>query len=113
MRALGDMNVASAEWFVSKQIELANNLMESSLASSKEFFAVKTPAEAAQVSSKLMQSTVETITGFVKESAANAAKTREGLKVVIDDAVKLNTEYSAKAVDSSVEAIKKTAKKAA
>ena len=113
LRAFGDLQVSTAEWFVSKQIELANNLMESTLASSKELSAVKTPAEAAQISSKVMQSTVETITGFVKESADNAVKTREGLKVVIDDAVKLNSEYAGKAVNSSVEAIKKTAKKAA
>ncbi|MBC8211938.1 MAG: phasin family protein [Gammaproteobacteria bacterium] len=113
LRAFGDLNVASTEWFISKQVELTNNLMDTALASSTVIFAAKTPAEAAQASSKMMQAMVETVTGYVKESTDNALKTREGLKVVIDDAYKLNTEYSTKAMDSSVEAIKKTAKKAA
>ena len=113
LRAFGDLNVATAEWFIKKQVELTNNLMDSGLASSKEILTAKTPAEAAQASSKMMQAMVETVTGYVKESTDNVLKTREGLKVVIDDAYKLNSEYAGKAVDTSVEAIKKTAKKAA
>jgi phasin family protein len=110
---LGDLQVATGEWLISKQIELTNNMMETGLAGSKEIFAAKTPAEASQASSKLMQSMVETMTGYVKETSDNVVKTREGLKVVIDDAVKLNTEYAGKAIESSVKAIKKTAPKAA
>lgn len=113
MRALGDLNVASSEWFVNKQIELSNALLESGVASSKEITSAKTPAEAAQASSKLTQTLADTLTGFVKESTANAEKTRDELKAVIDDAVKLNSEYAGKAFDSGVETIKKTAKKAA
>ena len=113
MRALGDLNVASAEWFVTKQLEMSNALLETGVATSKEIASAKTPAEAALASSKLMQSLAETLTGFVKESSANAEKTRDELKAVIDDAVKMNSEFAGKAVESGVETIKKTAKKAA
>lgn len=113
MRALGDLNVASAEWFVNKQVELSNVLLESGLATSKEIASAKTPTDAAAASNKMMQTLTETMTGFVKESSANAEKTRDELKAVIDGAVKLNSEYAGKAVESGVETIKKTAKKAA
>lgn len=113
MRALGDLNVASAEWFVNKQVELSTALMETGLATSKEITAAKTPADAVSVSSKLMQTLAETMTGFVKESTANAEKTRDEMKAVIDDAVKLNSEYATKAIDTGVETVKKAAKKAA
>ena len=113
LRAFGDLNVATAEWFVSKQLELSKSMMETVLASGKEIAAAKTPAEAAQVSSQLMQSMTESMTGFVKESSANAVIARDELKVVIDDAVKLNSEYAGKAFESGVETIKKTAQKAA
>lgn len=113
MRALGDLNVATAEWFVSKQLELGKSMMETALSTGKEIAAAKTPVEAAQASSKLMQSMAESVTEFVKESSANAVSTRDELKVVIDDAVKLNSEYANKAFESGVETIKKTAQKAA
>lgn len=113
MRAIGDLNVASAEWFVNKQVELSNALLETGMATSKEIASAKTPVEAAMASSKLMQTLAETLTGFVKESSENAEKARDDLKAVIDDAVKLNSEYAGKAFDSGVETIKKTAKKAA
>ncbi len=113
LRAFGDLNVATTEWFVNKQIELSNSMMETALASGNEIASAKTPAEASQVSSKMIQSMTESMTGFVKESSENAVKTRDELKVVIDDAVKLNTEYAGKAFESSVETIKKATKKAA
>ncbi len=113
LRAFGDLNVATVEWFVNKQVEMSNNMIEAALASSKEIAAAKTPAEAAQASSNLMQSVTESMTGFVTESSANAVITRDELKVVIDDAVKLNSEYAGKAIENGVETIKKTAQKAA
>ena len=113
LRAFGDLNVATAEWFINKQLELTSSLMDAGLASSKEITAAKTPAEAVQASSKLMQTLAESMTGFVKESTSNAVKTRDELKVVIDDAVKLNTEYAGKAFESGMETVRKSAKKAA
>lgn len=113
MRALGDLNVASAEWFVAKQVELSNALLQTGVATSKEIASAKTPAEAALASGKLIQALAETLTGFVKESSTNAEKTRDEFKAVIDDAVKLNSEYAGKAIESGVETIKKTANKAA
>ncbi len=113
LRAFGDLNVATAEWLVNKQVALSKSMMETVIESGKEISSAKAPAEALQASTKMMQSLAESMTGFVQESSDNAVKTRDGLKVVIDDAVKLNSEYSAKAFDSSVEAIKKTANKAA
>ena len=113
LRAFGDLNVATAEWFINKQLELTSTLMDAGLASSKEITAAKTPAEAVQASSKLMQTLAESMTGFVKESTSNAVKTRDELKVVIDDAVKLNTEYAGKAFESGMETVRKSAKKAA
>lgn len=112
LRALGDLNVATGEWFINKQVEMTNTLMEAGIASSKEISSAKSPAEAVQVSSKLVQTVADTMTGYVKESAANAIKTRDELKVVIDDAVKLNSEYATKAFENGVEVAKKTAKKA-
>ena len=63
--------------------------------------------------SKLMQNLTETVSGYVKDSAADAVKARDELKVVIDDAVSLNTEYAGKAYDSGVETVKKAAGKKA
>lgn len=113
MRAFGDLNVATAQMLVNKQIELNNSLLETGLASSKELAAVKTPVDAVSISTKLMQSVAETMTGFVKDSAAESLKARETLKGVIDDTYALNGEYAGKAFDASVETVKKTAKKAA
>lgn len=113
LRSFGDLNVATAEWFVSKQLELSKSMMDTAVESSKEISAAKTPAEAFEASTKMMQSMAESMTGFVKESSANAIITRDELKVVIDDAVKLNSEYSSKAFEKGVETIKKTTQKAA
>ena len=120
MRAFGDLNVATAQAFINKQVELTNSIMEASLATGTEIAAAKTPVEAMQASSALMQNLTDTVTGFVKDSASDAVKARDELKVVIDDAVSLNTEYAEKAfesgvetVKSNVETVKKAAKKAA
>lgn len=113
MRAFGDLNVATAELLVNKQIELSNSLLETGLASSKEFAAVKTPVEAVEVSTKMLQSVAQTLTGFVKDSTAETLKARDSLKVVIDESYALNSEYAGKALDSGVETVKKAAKQAA
>jgi phasin family protein len=113
MRAFGDLNVATAQSFINKQVELTNTIVEASLATSKEIASAKTPVDAMQASSALMQTMADSLTGFVKESAADAVKSRDELKVAIDDAVKLNNEFATKAFDKGVEAVKKTAKKAA
>jgi adenylate cyclase class IV len=113
MRAFGDLNVATAQSFINKQVELTNTIVEASLVTSKELASAKTPVDVMQTSSALMQTVSDSVTGFVKESAADAVKTRDELKVAIDDAVKLNSEFATKAFDSGVEVVKKTAKKAA
>ena len=116
MRAFGDLNVATAQAFINKQVELTSTVIEASLATGKEIAAAKTPVEAMQASGALMQNLTDTVTGFVKESAADAVKARDELKVVIDDAVSLNTEYAGKAFDNGVETVKnnvETVKKAA
>ncbi len=113
LRALGDLNVASVEWLINKQVELTNTLMEAGLESGKEISAAKSPADAVQASGKLVQTVADTVSGYVKDSTANVVKTRDELKAVIDDAVKLNSEYATKAFENGVEVAKKTAKKAA
>lgn len=113
MRAFGDLNVATAQSFINKQVELTKTIVEASVASSKEIASAKTPADAMQVSSALMQTMADSVTGFVKESAADAVKSNDELKVAIDDAVKMNSEFATKAFDTGVEVAKKTAKKAA
>jgi phasin family protein len=113
MRAFGDLNVATAQQFINKQVELTNTIVAASLATSKEISAAKSPVDAMQASSALVQNLTDTVTGYVKESAADAVKTRDELKVAIDEAVKLNTEFAGKAFENGVETVKKTAKKAA
>jgi len=113
MRAFGDLNVATAQQFINKQVELTSTIVEAGLATSKEISAAKSPVDAMQASSALVQNLTETVTGYVKESAADAVKARDELKVAIDEAVKLNTEYAGKAFENGVETVKKTAKKAA
>ena len=112
MRAFGDLSVANAQQFINKQVDLSNSIIETSLASSKELAAAKTPVDAMQVSSTLVKSLTETMTGYVKDSAADAVKARDELKEAIDGGVKLNTEYAQKAFDAGVDTVKKTAKKA-
>lgn len=113
MRAFGDLNVANAQLFIDKQVELNNALLTAGLAGQKEMATAKTPADAVQMANSLVQTWTETLTGFVKESSETAVKAREELKAAIDDAVKLNTEYATKAYESGVETVKKAAKKAA
>lgn len=112
MRAFGDLSVANAQAFVNKQVELSNTIIEASLATSKEIASAKSPVDAMQASGALVQNLTETVSGFVKDSAADAVKARDELKDAIDDSVKLNSEYAQKAFDSGVETVKKTAKKA-
>jgi phasin family protein len=113
MRAFGDLNVATAQQIINKQVELGNSIMEASIATGKEVAAAKTPVEAMQAGSSLMQNMTETLSGYVKESAAEAVKTRDELKDVMDAAVKLNTEYAGKAFENGVETVKKTTAKKA
>jgi phasin family protein len=115
MRAFGDLNVATAQLFINKQVELTNHIMETSLASGKQMAAAKTPVEAMQVSSALMQDMTDSVSGFVKDAAADAVKARDDLKAVIDDAVSMNSEYANKAFETGMETVKQnveTAKKA-
>ena len=113
MRAMGDLNVAAAELFVNKQVELGTSLLDTGLASSKELAAVKTPAEAMEISSNFIKTLTATMTGFFEESKVNAEKAGEDMKVAINDAVKLNSELAGKAMETGIETFKKTAKKAA
>ena len=113
LRAFGDLSVSNVQWFIDKQVALNNSLMQAGVEGQKEIAAAKTPADAVQSASKLMQVWAESLTGFVKESSESAVKAREELKAVFDEAVKLNTEYATKAYDAGVAEVKKQAKKAA
>ncbi len=113
LKALGELNVATADSLVKKQVELSNSLFGASLASSKDLAAVKTPADAVEVSSKLVQLVAATVTSFVKDATASTLEARGTLKTIIDDSYALNSEYSGTAFDAGVEKAKKAAKKAA
>ena len=113
MRAFGDLSVANAQWFIDKQVELNSSLMQASVEGQKEIAAAKTPTDAVQSASKLMQTWAESLTGFVKASSEKSVAARDELKAVIDDAVKMNSEYASKAYEAGVAEVKKTAKKAA
>ncbi len=113
LRALGDLNVSSVQWFINKQIELTNTVVELATSTGKEISAAKTPVEAIQSSGKLVQNLTDTVTGYVKDSTANAVKSRDKLKTVIDQSIKLNSEFSGKIVESGVEEVKNSAKKVA
>ena len=113
LNALNDLNIATVGAFVNKQVELTNSMLDAGLASSKEFAAVKTPAEAVEVSSKLAESVATNLTGLVKDSSASALATGESLKSVIEESYALNKEYAAKVFNSGVEQVKKTSKKKA
>ena len=113
LNAINDLNVATADAFVNKQVELTNSLIDAGLASSKELAAVKTPAEAVEISSKLAQSVAANLADFVKDSSASTVATGESLKSVIDESYALNTEYAGKVFNAGVEKAKKTAKKKA
>lgn len=112
--SINDLNVAAVDAFVNKQVELSNTLLDTGLATSKEIAAVKTPAEAVEVTNKMVQSIAATLTSFVKDSTAESVKARDSLKAVIEDSYALNSEYAGKAMDAagSAEKVKKPAKKA-
>jgi phasin family protein len=112
LRALGDLNVASTQWMINKQVELSQTLMQTGLENSKVIASAKSPNEAIDASGKMMESLSATMSDFVKETADNAVKTRDELKAVIDEAVKYNAEYASQAVEKGVEATKEVAKKA-
>ena len=113
LRAFGDLSVNNVQQFIDKQVELNTALVQASVEGQKEIAAAKTPSDAVQSASKLMQTWADSLTGFVKESSESAVKAREELKAVFDEAVKLNTEYATKAYDAGVAEVKKQAKKAA
>lgn len=113
LNALNDLNVSAVDTFVNKQVELTNSLLDAGLASSKEFSAVKTPAEAVEVSSKLAESVATNLTVFVKDSSASTLATGESLKAVLDESLALNKEYAGKVFASGAEPVKKTRKKKA
>ena len=112
-RALSDMGVANMQSFVDKQVALNKSLLEAGMATQKEMASAKTPADAVKSASALAQTVADALSGYVQDASASAAKAGDEIKVAIDDAVKLNTEYATKAYDTGVEAVKKTAKKAA
>ena len=113
LRAFGEINVASFEKSINKQVELSNTIVEASLATGKQITSAKTPADVLQASAQLLQDIADRVNGFVKESTADAVKTGDEVKAVVEDAVKLNAEYAGKVVDNSVEAVKKAASKSA
>jgi hypothetical protein len=113
VRAFGDMGVANVQAFVDKQVALNKSLLEAGMATQKEMAAAKAPADAVKSASALVQFWADAMTGYAKDASESATKVGEEVKVAIDDAVKLNSEYAAKAFDTGVEAVKTTAKKAA
>lgn len=110
LRAFGDLNTANTQWIIEKQIELSDSLLQAGLASQKDLASAKTPADAIKNANSLIQTWAENLTGFVKESNANALKSREELKAVIEDVVNLNTEYATKAYESGMSEVKKATK---
>ena len=110
LRAFGDLNVANTQWIIEKQIELSDSLLQAGLASQKDLASAKSATDAMQNVNSLIQTWAENLTGFVKESNANALKSREELKAVIEDVVNLNTEYATKAYESGLAEVKKATK---
>jgi hypothetical protein len=113
LRAFGDLSVSNVQWFIDKQVQLNSTLMQAGVEGQKEIAAAKTPTDAAQSATKLMQTWADSLTGFVKESSEKTVAARDELKAVIDGAVKLNSEYASMAYEAGVAEVKKTAKKAA
>jgi len=111
LRAMGDMNVSAAQWIVNQQIELGSKMMQVSMSSLEQLQTAKTPEAVLKTSSELAQTVAEELTGFVKNAAAQAAETRDGLKAAIEDATKLNTEYAEKALKVGAEVANTTAAK--
>ena len=112
-RAFGDMGVANVQAFIDKQVALNSSLLDAGLATQKEMAAAKTPADAVKSANALVQTWTDAVSGFMKDASESAAKARDELKVAVDDAAKLNTEYATKAYESGVAAVKKAAKKVA
>jgi len=106
MRALGDLNVSTAQWLINEQIALGNKVMQASISSYEQMTAAKTPEAVYKTATELAQMVADDVSGFVKSAAAQAVDTRESLKAVLDDATKLNTEYAEKAYNAGVEAVK-------
>ena len=113
LNALNDLNTATVDAFVDKQIALTNSLLDASLAGSKALAAVKSPVEAVEVSSKLAESVGAKLTDFVKESSASSLATGESVKAILEQSVALNQELAGKIFDSGVEQVKKTTRKKA
>ena len=111
LRAMGDMNVSAAQWIVNQQIELGNKMMQVSMSSFEQLQSAKTPEAVLKTSSELAQTVAEELTGFVKSATAQAVETRDGFKVALEDASKLNAEYAEKALKAGVEVANTTAQK--
>lgn len=106
LTALGELNTATIESVINKQVALSSKLFETGVESSKELSAVKSPAEAVEVSTRLVTSVTDSLKGYVTESTENTLQARESLKAVIDESYALNSEYSVKAYEASVETVK-------
>ena len=111
LRALGDMNVSTAQWLVNQQIELGSKMMQVSMSSYEQLQTAKTPEAVMKTSSELAQTVADELAGFVKVATTQAVETRDGLKAVIEDATKLNTEYAEKAYKAGLEVANTTAEK--
>ena len=51
LRALGDMNVSTAQWLVNQQIELGSKMMQVSMSSYEQLQTAKTPEAVMKTSS--------------------------------------------------------------
>ena len=111
LRALGDMNVSTAQWLVNQQIELGSKMMQVSMSSYEQLQTAKTPEAVMKTSSELAKTVADELAGFVKVATTQAVETRDGLKAVIEDATKLNTEYAEKAYKAGLEVANTTAEK--
>lgn len=105
LRAMGDMNVSNAQWFVNQQIELGNKVLAASMTGFEQLKTVKSPEDFMKTSTEVAQNVADELTGFVKDAAAQAVEARDSLKAVLDDAAKLNTEYAEKAYKTGLEAV--------
>lgn len=105
LRAMGDMNVSNAQWFVNQQIELGNKVLAASMTGFEQLKSAKSPEDFLKTSTEVAQTVADELTGFVKDATAQAVEARDSLKAVLDDATKLNTEYAEKAYKTSLEAV--------
>ena len=111
LRALGDMNVSTAQWLVNQQIELGSKMMQVSMSSYEQLQTAKSPEAVMKTSSELAKTVADELAGFVKVATTQAVETRDGFKAVIDDATKLNAEYAEKAYKAGLEVANTTAEK--